>query len=82
VHVDSFGNLATDLDGHDVAPRSRVRVAGRDVGPVRGTFEDVALGELVAYVGSGGTVEIAVREGSAATALGAGRGAPVELDHE
>ncbi len=79
VHVDAFGNLVTDLDGDDVAPGSRVRVAGRDVGGVHRTFEDVARGELVAYVGSGGTVEIAVREGSAATALGAGRGAPVDL---
>ena len=79
VHVDAFGNLVTDLDGDDVAPGSRVRVAGRDVGGLHRTFEDVARGELVAYVGSGGTVEIAVREGSAATALGAGRGAPVDL---
>jgi S-adenosyl-L-methionine hydrolase (adenosine-forming) len=79
VHVDAFGNLVTDLHGDDVAPGSRVHVAGRDVGPVQRTFEDVARGELVAYVGSGGTVEIAVREGSAATALGAGRGAPVDL---
>jgi S-adenosyl-L-methionine hydrolase (adenosine-forming) len=79
VHVDGFGNLVTDLDGDDVAPGSRVRVAGRDVGGLHRTFEDVARGELVAYVGSGGTVEIAVREGSAATALGAGRGAPVDL---
>ncbi len=79
VHVDAFGNLVTDLDGDDVAAGSRVRVAGRDVGGVHRTFEDVARGELVAYVGSGGTVEIAVREGSAATALGAGRGAPVDV---
>jgi len=54
-------------------------VAGRDVGPLRRTFEDVERGALVAYVGSGGTVEIAVREGSAAALLGAGRGAPIEL---
>jgi S-adenosyl-L-methionine hydrolase (adenosine-forming) len=78
VHVDAFGNLVTDVAG-EAARGRRVRVAGRDVGPLRRTFEDVAAGELVAYVGSGGTVEIAVREGSAAEVLGAGRGAPVEL---
>jgi S-adenosyl-L-methionine hydrolase (adenosine-forming) len=78
VHVDAFGNLITDVTG-EAARGRRVRVAGRDVGPLRRTFEDVAAGELVAYVGSGGTVEIAVREGSAAEMLGAGRGAPVEL---
>ena len=79
VHVDVFGNLITDVDGGAVPAGSRVRVAGREVGPLRGTFEDVARGELVAYVGSGGTVEIAVREGSAAELFGAGRGAPVEV---
>jgi len=79
VHVDVFGNLITDVDGGAVPAGGRVRVAGREVGPLRGTFEDVARGELVAYVGSGGTVEIAVREGSAAELFGAGRGAPVEV---
>ncbi|HKE17738.1 MAG TPA: SAM-dependent chlorinase/fluorinase [Kofleriaceae bacterium] len=79
VHVDVFGNLVTDVDGGAVPAGSRVRVAGREVGPLRATFEDVARGEVLAYVGSGGTVEIAVREGSAAELLGAGRGAPVEV---
>ena len=78
VHVDVFGNLVTDIIAGERAS-GRVRVAGRDVGPVRRTFEDVARGELVAYVGSGGTVEVAVREGSAAELLGVGRGAPAEI---
>ena len=79
VHVDAFGNLITDLAGDGVAATGRVRIGGHDIGPLRRTFEDVARGELVAYVGSGGTVEIAVREGSAALVLGAGRGAAVEV---
>ena len=73
VHVDAYGNLITDL-----APGpAQVRAAGR-VLAVRRTYEDVAPGELVAYVGSAGTIEIAVREGSAAAALGLARGAGVE----
>ena len=80
VHVDVYGNLVTDVTVDAGAPAGRVRVAGRDLGPLRRTFGDVAPGELVAYVGSGGTVEIAVREGSAADELGVGRGAAVELD--
>lgn len=78
VHVDSFGNLITDVPGERVTGSSRIEVAGR-AAPVRRTYADVGPGELVAYVGSGGTVEVAVREGSAAELTGAGRGAPVRV---
>jgi hypothetical protein len=44
------------------------------VGPLRRTFGDVPTGGLVAYLGSGGQVEIAVRDGSAARRLGMGVG--------
>jgi S-adenosylmethionine hydrolase len=73
VHVDTYGNLITDLRPGP----ARVRVADQTLA-VRRTYEDVAAGALVAYVGSAGTIEIAVREGSAAQALGLGRGAAVE----
>jgi S-adenosyl-L-methionine hydrolase (adenosine-forming) len=68
--VDRFGNLLSNIPG----VTGRVSVGDRAVGPVRRTFTDVAPGELVAYVGSGGTLEIARRDGSAAAQLGAGRG--------
>ena len=44
------------------------------IGPVRSTFGDVPSGSLLAYIGSGGSVEIAVRDGSAARRLGIGVG--------
>jgi S-adenosylmethionine hydrolase len=47
------------------------------VGVLRRTFGDVSPGTLVAYVGSGGMVEVAVREGSAARLLAVGVGAEV-----
>jgi len=78
VHVDQFGNLVTDLpvpDRVDIV----LHVGGRDVTPIRRTFGDVAFGELVAYVGSAGTIEVAVRDGSAARMLGLGRGAEVRV---
>ena len=55
----------------------RIKVAGTEIGPLARTFGDVARGQLVALVGSGGTVEIAVRDGSAARLLGVGVGAEV-----
>lgn len=78
VHVDHFGNLISDIPGHELAVDRRVVVAGRRI-PVVDTFSDGHVGQLLAYVGSAGTVEIAVREGSAAEHLGAGRGTPVEI---
>ncbi|MBI4421093.1 MAG: SAM-dependent chlorinase/fluorinase, partial [Gemmatimonadetes bacterium] len=55
------------------------QAAGKPVGPLRRTFGDVRRGELVALIGSGGTLEVAVRDGSAAAVLGAGVGAEVRL---
>ena len=76
--ADPFGNLLTSIREGDLggaAPAS-VEVAGRSARFVR-TFGDGAPGELLAMIGSSGRLELAVREGSAARALGAGRGAGV-----
>ena len=77
--ADPFGNLVTAIREADLggAPVLRAFVAGQPVRFAR-TFGEVARGELVAYVGSGGRVEVAVREGSAAARLGT-RGIPVRI---
>lgn len=73
ISVDRFGNLVTNF----IALRSgSVELGGRRV-PMRRTYADVQPGELVAIVGSSGLLEVAMRDGSAAQALGLGRGAPV-----
>jgi S-adenosyl-L-methionine hydrolase (adenosine-forming) len=77
VYIDRFGTLVCNIPGAEVEPGVRIRVAGTDVGALRRTFGDVERGTLVAFVGSGGTVEIAVRDGSAARLLGVGVGAEV-----
>jgi S-adenosyl-L-methionine hydrolase (adenosine-forming) len=75
--ADSFGNLLTSIRQEDLDARVReVRVAGRAARWVR-TFGEGAAGELLAMVGSGGRVELAVREGSAAARVGAWRGVRV-----
>jgi S-adenosylmethionine hydrolase len=73
IHVDVYGNLITNL-----APGPKAVRAGGQRVAVRRTFSDVEPGELVAYVGSAGTIELAVRDGSAAARLGLARGAAVE----
>jgi len=79
VHTDRFGNLITSIHARSVAPLDadvRIRVGGRDV-PLVGTYADLPVGRPGALVGSGGRLEIAVREGSAEAVLRARRGTPV-----
>ena len=74
VHIDQFGNLISDLPPAE-AGRS-VTIAGQTLAIV-GTYEDVAPGQLLAYVGSAATIEIAVRDGRADNRLAVARGALV-----
>jgi S-adenosylmethionine hydrolase len=78
--ADPFGNLVTSIRAADLsgAPVAAAEVGGRPARWVR-TFGEGGAGELLAMVGSGGRVEIAVREGSAAAALGRARGVSVRL---
>ncbi len=76
VYVDRFGTLVTNLPLRKVAPNARVRLAGHDL-QLLATFADVPAGEPVAFIGSGATVEIAVRNGRADVVLGLSRGTEV-----
>jgi hypothetical protein len=76
VHVDRFGTLITNIPGARVAAGAAVRIGPYDL-ELKPTFGDVAAGDPVAIVGSGGTVEIAVRDTRADVTLGATRGAAV-----
>jgi len=78
--VDPFGNLVTSIRECDLAG-AEVRLALCDGRPARWvrTFGDGQPGELLALVGSGGRVEVAVREGSAAGHLHRWRGVEVRL---
>lgn len=77
VHIDRFGNLITDIPAAWLDAGWRIQLGKYDVGRVRRTYSDVAVGELVAVVGSLGTLEIAVRGGSAWGVTGTGRGEAV-----
>lgn len=75
--IDRFGDLVSDVP----APigRYRVRLGSRTFdGPAR-SFVDAQLGAGLSYVGSLGTVEVAVRDGSAADTFGIEVGAPIEV---
>jgi len=80
--VDHFGNLLTSLRASEVLPVTdapfRLQIAGHMLRSVR-TFADAAPGELVTLVGSFDTIEVAVRDGSAAQRLAPVPGANVKL---
>ncbi len=77
VYIDRFGSLITNLTSELVPTYARLEVEDLDLGPLRRTFSDVTAGGLLAYIGSGGAIEIAVRNGSAARRLGVGVGGRV-----
>lgn len=61
------------------ASGARVRVSDVEIRGVLHTYAEASPGRLLALVGSGGYLEIAVREGHAASALGVASGAVISL---
>jgi S-adenosylmethionine hydrolase len=91
IHIDAFGNLITSLTTEILSSLPTSPTSGGEVAielegregrfePVLGrTFSDVDPGALIAYIGSGGQLEIARRDGSAARRVGADRGTTVRV---
>lgn len=77
IHVDRFGNLVTNLPAASGAGRT-IDIAGTQAHFVH-TYGAVERGRLLSYAGSAGYLEIAVRDGSAAQLLSAGRGTRLRL---
>ena len=79
VHVDRFGNLVTNIPEDEVTGQLRtVSIAGRTIIGLSNTYASGG-DDLMALVGSYGTMEIALRNGSAAAALGVGVGERVAV---
>ncbi len=74
VHIDHYGNLVTDLPAEEAG--GAVSIAGRRLSILK-TYESVSPNELLAYVGSARTIEIAVRDGRADRVLDAPRGTQI-----
>ncbi len=79
LHVDRFGNLITNLTQEllPLGQQLQIQVAGRQIRGPAESYSQAGEGELLALFGSSGYLEIALRNGSAATALQAGPGTPV-----
>ncbi|MBN1394090.1 MAG: SAM-dependent chlorinase/fluorinase [Pirellulales bacterium] len=87
IDIDSFGNLITNIDAESLAGRPtdrRVCIVCNiyETWGVFRTYSDLPAGALIALVGSGGRVELALVGGNAARRLGIALGSPVTLAWE
>jgi hypothetical protein len=79
IHIDHFGNAVTNLPRNAIVGQPTVRLGRRNLGHIRQTYTDVAIGKPLALIGSADLLEIAVRNGSAAHTLGLKIGDEVKL---
>ena len=79
VHVDHFGNLITDIAGGLLEPWDglEVEVAGQRITGLSRYYQERE--RLLAIVGSYGTLEVSIRDGSAGWELGLWAGEPVKV---
>jgi len=75
--IDRFGNLISDLPASEIPSSCGVEIGELRLDRLQTHFAEVERKEFLAYVGSSGTLEVAVREGDAAARLGARRGTPM-----
>ena len=81
IHVDAFGNLATNFTRQHVAEAGKpcVHIAGQEIYGLVHTFGEGQPGDLIAMLDSSGQVSICEVNGSAARRLQVTTGEPVEL---
>jgi S-adenosylmethionine hydrolase len=80
LHIDSFGNLITDIKSADLPPNNQtvtVEVANRLIHGLSRTYGEGE--ELLALIGSSGYLEVSLKGGSARALLGAGIGDEVKI---
>ena len=80
--VDHFGNAITAIGADAVSefgPEVQVRVGALRLHGLHRTFGDVESLTPLAYIGSGGTLELAVRDGDLSERFGIERGSRVEI---
>jgi S-adenosylmethionine hydrolase len=77
VHVDTFGNLISDIRADDVPDGAHFEIHGREMKLVK-TYADAEPHSLVAIAGSSGFIEIAWPNGSAASVLQAQPGDEID----
>jgi len=66
IYKDRFGNLITSIHESDI-PKDKtkitLKIGEQEIKGISNTFSDVKKGELLAYIGSSGYLEIGIRDG-------------------
>ena len=70
IHIDRYGNLITNIPATDLPANARVSIAARCIVGISQSYSE-RPGKLLAVIGSQSTLEVALGNGNAATALGA-----------
>lgn len=63
LHVDHYGNIKINYNQENIK-FNKLKVGKKTI-PFVNTFSDSEIGKLIAYIGSSGTLELAVNQGSA-----------------
>ncbi|NWF91321.1 MAG: SAM-dependent chlorinase/fluorinase [Syntrophaceae bacterium] len=84
IHIDRFGNLITNVTEKELARFSKgrsltVTIGRRKIQSLKKGYWEGKRNEAMALVGSGGFLEISVKEGSAQKLLKINRGDPVQV---
>jgi len=81
MHVDAFGNLATNLERQHIPAGNRltIKIGGIQIERLAATFGEGEANQLMALFDSAGKLSICVVNGSAADRLKIDIGAPVEV---
>lgn len=79
IRIDRFGNLVSNIETGSSMSGRIVVVNGVEIGSVCRTYSDVRRGQPLAYIGSGGHLEIAVRDGSARVRFSVSDGKDIEI---
>ncbi len=84
IHIDRFGNLISNIPEEVIRvsvgdSRFRIYVGNTILHTLVDPFASVPDGEAAAYIGSSGTLEIAINKGNAREMLGVRKGAQVSI---
>ncbi|MBN1568019.1 MAG: SAM-dependent chlorinase/fluorinase [Acidobacteria bacterium] len=75
--VDRFGSLITNLKPDDVPHAYKILAGHREITGIHKTYQEGAPGEVFVVPGSTGYLEIAVKDGSAASVIKIKAGSPI-----
>ncbi len=84
LHIDTFGNLVSNIDEETLFRFTKkqpfvIRAGRKTIRDLKKGYWEGKKGELIALLGSGGFLEVSVREGNAQKMLKVKRGDPIQI---